>query len=203
MRASHRTHLFAVPAPTRTETAAAPDPRTDAELVALAIHDADAFAELYRRHANQVYWYLLSRAGSPEDAEELTQHVFLRALEALPGYQRRGLPFRSWLLAIARNAAMDVYRRQRRVFPWDHVDAANLPASEEGPEAFAIKREHAVEIRIQIARLDREKQELLALRFASRLTISEIAAVTGKNQAAVKKQLQRVLRRLKEQCDEE
>src|SRR5690349_2706692 len=83
----------------------------DHSLVARAVHDADAFAELYHRHARRVFHYLLPYSDTAEDAADITHHVFLRALETLPRYQDRGSPFVVWLLRIARNAATDVYRR--------------------------------------------------------------------------------------------
>lgn len=184
------------------EAAAFLDERADSELAALAVHDAEAFAELYRRYASQVFWYLLSRTGSQSDAEDLTQHVFLRALEALPRYESRGLPFWAWLLSIARNAAVDVYRRRRWVFPWEHVDVTRLAFEERGPELLIVQREDANELRILVAQLDPEKQELLALRFAGKLTIAEIAAVVDKSEASVRKQLQRIMKSMRERWHE-
>src|SRR5688500_13466750 len=68
-------------------------------------HAPAAFGALYDRYYARIWRYLRARLGSDDDAADLTQQVFLQALDALPRYQERGLPFAAWLFRIARNAA--------------------------------------------------------------------------------------------------
>jgi RNA polymerase sigma-70 factor (ECF subfamily) len=166
-------------------------------LIELARGDPAAFAALYRRYLRRVYRYLLTYAEREEDAADLTQHVFLRVLEALPGYTDRGTPFAAWLFRIARNAATDAYRRRRKAIPWEHVPEALLPLAGQDPLAASIRREALNELRVLVARLDPEKQELLALRFAAGLTSAEIGSIVGKSEAAVKRQLSRTIASLR------
>jgi DNA-directed RNA polymerase specialized sigma24 family protein len=74
-----------------------------------------AFDELYRRHLNRVYRYLLSQVGHIHDAQDLTAQTFIAALEGLTGrrvgYQPAG-KFSLWLLGIARRKAADHFRRR-------------------------------------------------------------------------------------------
>src|SRR5687767_10813554 len=72
---------------------------TEANLIARAAHDAQAFAFLYRRYLDPVYRYCYHRLGSKEAAEDVTSQVFSKALGALSTY-RGERPFRSWLFAI-------------------------------------------------------------------------------------------------------
>lgn len=171
-------------------------------LVAPARTDEAAFAELYRRYLRRVFRYLLTYTDSVDDAADLTQHVFLRVLETLDRYEERGLPFSAWLFRIARNAATDTYRRRRKTLPWDHVADIWQPFSSDDPEEAAIHRESLNRLRLLVAQLDPEKQELLYLRFAAELTAAEIGAVVGKKPAAVQKQLQRTIQFLQEQYRE-
>jgi len=173
----------------------------DQQLIQWAKDDRQAFAELYRRHAPAVFWYLLTYSASESDAADLTQQVFLRALEALPRYHQRTVAVRPWLLRIARNATIDAHRRRRHRTPWQRLEAVLLPDHSPGPEALAIQREDAGRVSVLLGQLSDEKRELLALRFAGDLTIAEIAEVVGKNEEAVKKQLQRLVRWLKEEYD--
>ena len=175
----------------------------DCALIARAVEDPDAFAELYRRHVRRVFHYLLPYADSAEDAADLTQHVFLRALESLPAYQDRGIPFTAWLFRIARNAATDIYRRGRRTVPWDHTAPVWQPFADDDPEAAVMRAERLNRLRLLIAQLGEEQQEMLRLRFAAGLRVAEIAIVLGKNEAAVQKALKRTLFKLKEQYDAE
>lgn len=171
----------------------------EAWLVDRARTDSATFGELYQRYADRVFCYLRTYTESEEDAADLTQQVFLRALEALPRYQDRGLPFVAWLLRIARNLATDTFRRRRRLLPWDHVPESLHPLSLSDPEAASLQREVLNQVRVLVGQLDPEKQELLALRFAGGLSSREIALVVGRSQVAVQKELVRIMRSLKEQ----
>jgi RNA polymerase sigma-70 factor, ECF subfamily len=171
----------------------------EGELITAACSDMDVFATLYNRYRPRVFAYLLTYAATVEDADDLTQYVFVRVLETLPSYQRRGAPFSAWLFRIARNAAIDAYRRQRRVLPWDHLPEALQARIGEEPEYASLHADDLNRVRVLVAHLHRDKQELLALRFAADLTIAEIAALLGKRESAVQKQLSRTIQHLKGQ----
>jgi RNA polymerase sigma-70 factor (ECF subfamily) len=177
-------------------------PAAERDLIALASHDPAAFTELYLRYAKRVYRYLLAYAGDPEAAADLTQHVFVRCLEALPHYQDRGLSFSSWLFTIARNAAVDEFRHRKRLVPWDACGQARHQGVDGGPEERTLRGETHRRLRALVEELDPAKQELLALRFGSGLSCPEIGTVVGKKPAAVQKQLRRIVQHLKERCDE-
>src|SRR5437667_10072133 len=76
--------------------------------------DAQAFGELFDHYNEPVYRYIASRVRRPSDAEDLTQTVFVKALEALPRYESRGVPFGGWLFRLARNAVIDFVRTNRQ-----------------------------------------------------------------------------------------
>src|SRR5579871_5544010 len=113
----------------------------ESALVAAAQADPAAFDALYRRYLARVYRYLRAQVGSDEDAADLTQHVFLRALDALPRYRPRGAPFAAWLFRIARHAATDAYRRKRSTIAWDALPETLQPAGEQDPEAQVLRLE--------------------------------------------------------------
>lgn len=175
-----------------------PDELDERQLIAAAQTEVDAFGQLYRRYVDAVFGYLRTYSENDEDAADLTQHVFLRALEALPRYRDQGVPFRAWLFRIARNAATDTFRRRRRTLPWDHVPESLHPFSRSDPERVAMQREALNGLRVLVGQLPSEKQELLALRFAGGMSSSEIALVLGRSPAAVQKELVRVMHLLKE-----
>jgi RNA polymerase sigma-70 factor (ECF subfamily) len=180
------------------------DPDEEAELVRLAQRQPSAFASLYQRYLPRVYRYARARLGSDEEAADLTQQIFLQALNALPTYQQRGVPFAAWLFQIARNALIDLYRRRKSVVSWD--SQAGLAPALPGPQdldAGLVHQERLVRLKTLLARLDPAQRELLALRFAAGLSTPQIALVVGKSPAAVKKQLTRLLQMLKEQYREQ
>jgi RNA polymerase sigma-70 factor (ECF subfamily) len=156
---------------------------------------------LYQRYRDRVYRYARTRTADDEDAADLTQQVFLRAIDALPQYSARRGPFPAWLFGIARNAATDLLRRQRHRQTESDFGLVALPGQFDDPIARVVRSEAIRDVRRLLASLDPAKRELLALRYAAELTIPEIAAVTGKSVAATSKQLSRLLQKLQEQYD--
>jgi RNA polymerase sigma-70 factor (ECF subfamily) len=170
----------------------------DAAQVQAAQGDPAAFAPLYRRYQDRVYRYLRTRTGQDEDAADLTQQVFLRALDSLSQYRPRRGSFAAWLFRIARNVATDWHRRQRRTVTWDLVPEALQPVADHDLEAGLLRREAVARLRALFDELDANKQEVLVLRFAAQLTIAEIAATIGKSEAATQKILLRTIQTLQE-----
>ena len=82
-------------------------------LVRAAREEPSAFGTLYDRYLGRIYAYLRARSSNDEEAADLTQQVFLQALDALPRYREGRVPFAAWLFRIARNAAIDSHRRRR------------------------------------------------------------------------------------------
>jgi len=173
----------------------------DASLASAAFLDSAAFGMLYQRYRDRVYRYLLSRSYNTEDASDLTQQVFLRALDSLSAFQPRRGAFAAWLFTIARNAAIDLQRHRRFTAPDEPSLAALFSSLEEGPEAHALHREDLDRLRALLTFLEPQKREILALRFAGCLPIADIAVEIGKSRAATSKQLSRTIQALQEVYD--
>jgi RNA polymerase sigma-70 factor (ECF subfamily) len=167
----------------------------DGEAVLAAQADAEAFAVLYERYATRVYRYLRPRASNDQEAADITQQVFLKAMTSLHRFRPSRAPFSAWLFRIARNVATDAYRRRR---PTLSLSAAAALESGDDPEEAAVRADRIRRLEAQLARLNEASRELLALRFGASLSSREIAAVVGKSEAAVKKQLTRIISSLKE-----
>src|SRR5260221_9610115 len=75
--------------------------------------DPEAFGQIFDEFHGAIFRFVASRVGSPSDAEDLTQLVFVKAIEALPRYEARGVPFGGWLFRLARNATIDYSRTHR------------------------------------------------------------------------------------------
>lgn len=171
----------------------------EAALVRAAQEDPAAFAPLYQRYRDRIYAYLRTRTQNAEDAADLTQQVFLQALDALPRYRSGRVPFVAWLIRIAHNAAATYHKRHRQTITWDLVPAALQPIVDDDLDARVARYEAIAQLRAVLESCDAGTREVLALRFAAQLTVAETAAAMGKSEAAVKKQLTRAMRALKEQ----
>lgn len=195
----HTTDLLASQATgTDEDTASSARDSEDARLILAAQADITAFDALYDHYLPRVYRYARAQVRNDEEATDLTQLVFLRALEALPRYQVRGVPFAVWLFRIARYAAIDARRRQRPTVPWEALTETLHPASSEPLDQTVIRQEEMARLRHAVSGLSSEQQELLALSFAAGLTAPEIASVLGVRPDAIRKRLSRVIVALKE-----
>jgi RNA polymerase sigma-70 factor (ECF subfamily) len=176
------------------------------ELDAL-VHNAQtnpiAFGALYDRFAARVYAYVRARTADPDEARDLTQQVFMQALNALSRYRGGGGAFTTWLFRIARNAAVNAQSRRRPTVALHLVPESGQPVTDGDPEAAALRNEAATQLHALLNALPADKRELLALRFAAGLTVGEIATVMGKSEAALRKQLARTLQALQEQYDDQ
>jgi RNA polymerase sigma-70 factor (ECF subfamily) len=155
------------------------------ELVARAqAGDAEAFAELFDHYHGPVYRFISSRVGRPSDAEDLTQTVFVKVLEALPRYESRGVPFGGWLFRLARNTVIDFVRTQRQ-----HQDlevVASRAHADPPPDAIAEQREQIEAVGEALGALTDEQREVVALRFFAGLTAREAAVAMDKQEGTVR-----------------
>ena len=175
----------------------------DEALVLAAQARPEAFGALYARFLPPVYRYLRTRCDSAEDASDLAQVVFIKAMTSLPRFRSGGAPFSAWLFRIARNAATDSHRRKRPSVDFDALPEVFAESPADAPEAEVVKHDRLHRLAALVAALDSDKRELLALRFAAGLTVPEIARVLGRRQGTVKKQLFRLIASLKEHYVEE
>ena len=76
--------------------------------------------DLYLLYAQPVFRYLYSRIRNIPEAEDAIAQTFLAALEQIP--KKHDGYFASWLFSIARNKAMDYFRKQRKETPLNEVD---------------------------------------------------------------------------------
>jgi RNA polymerase sigma-70 factor, ECF subfamily len=172
----------------------------DAEVVRQARSDRAAFEPLYWRYHDRVYRYLRTRTPQDADAIDVTQQVFLRALNQLHQYDETRGTVAAWLFGIARHSATDFHRKHRRILG---AEAAVLnergEVAPDSTEMEAMRRDEILCLHRALAALSRERREILALRFAAGLTIPEIGVVIGKSAEATRKQLRRTIQFLEEQ----
>jgi len=131
-----------------------------------------------------IYRFIASRVHRPSDAEDLTQHVFVKALEALPRYESRGIPFGGWLFRLARNAVIDHVRTRHdhaeldSIIEWTHGEA--------GPDEIVAIRQELDSVSAALAGLTDEQREAISLRFFAGLSAREAAEAMGKQEGTVR-----------------
>src|SRR3954471_8667482 len=140
--------------------------------------DRDGVRVLYVRYADSVYGYARSIVRDHRDAEDVTQHVFLKLMTVIDRYEPRSIPFAAWLLKITRNAAID-HVRARRAVPCGDVRSPSEPAGEE--RAAHCRRS----LREALDRLPEDQRRVVVLRHVTGLAPAEIASEMGRSEQSV------------------
>jgi len=146
--------------------------------------DEEAFTQLYEANFDKIYRYVALRIGDKTEAEDMTQQVFLKALQSLSSFKWRGISFSAWLFRIAHNQVVD-YLRKKTKQATTLLDES-LVSSNSDPQLVA---EHKLDIEQLLSatkRLTEAQREVLSLRFAGELPVAQVAKVMGKSQGAVK-----------------
>ena len=146
--------------------------------------DQKAFAQLYEEHFDRIYRYLALKIGDKTEAEDMTQQVFLNALQSISSFKWKGIPFAAWLFRIAHNQVVDYLRRKTRqaAVPLDE----SLVSSESNPQLMAEQSLDIEQLLLATKRLTEAQREVISLRFTSGLSIAQVAKIMGKSQGAVK-----------------
>ena len=146
--------------------------------------DPEAFGRIFDAYVGPIHRFIASRVNRPSDAEDLTQLVFVKALEALPRYEARGIPFGGWLFRLARNAIIDQVRTRR-----DHlslVAAVTRETEDAGPEAMASLRDDLDRVARALTELTDDQREVIELRFFAGLSVHETADAMGRQDGTVR-----------------
>ncbi len=126
----------------------------------------DDMSEIYRRHAQTVYKFLLSQTHDPDLAEELTQETFYQAVRSIGRFDG-GCKVSVWLCQIAKHLWYQYLRRHKRESPMpEAAPEAPTPSAEEG----LLEREGKLDLLRQIHDLGTDAREVVYLRAFGGLT---------------------------------
>jgi RNA polymerase sigma-70 factor (ECF subfamily) len=169
----------------------------DDEALALkASWDRTAFAELYHRHANGVYRYILGRVSNIQDAQDLTSQTFLAALDGIMTFRAQG-SFAAWLFGIAQRKVVDHLRRSRKTVSLDV--ALEIPSSDRSTDEIVGRKLNLEQIGVALRSLPVDRAEALALRVFAGLSAREAGYVLGRSEAAVRMLAYRAVQDLRKQ----
>jgi len=167
------------------------DTEDDRSLVEAAQADPARFVELYERHVDRVYAFVIRRTRDRGAAEDITSHVFEQALAHLDRFEWRGAPFAAWLFRIASNAIADRWRQEAREStdpPTDIADAREREDIERRVLLFQL-----------VDRLPHVQRQVIHMRFVEEKSIREIAGVLDRSEGAVKQLQLRALENLRKE----
>jgi len=151
----------------------------------------DAWRELVDRFGQKVYSVAYHFTLNREDAEEVSQEIFLKTFENLHRYDG-SFPLTAWLLSLARNLCIDRYRRRKREKSFRFVtDDAVMPLlkSEDDPAAEALRKERTKLLFWALAEIPEDLAEILMLRDLDGFAYDEIGKVLDLPDGTVKSRL--------------
>ena len=177
--------------------------RTDDDLVQAAQSgEQEAFAELYRRHAQPVRRRIFGIVRHQEDAEDALQETLLRAYANLGGF-RRSCKFSTWITAIGINAALMVIRKRKTRREADmEVDGTEGPIWDVAdqaadPERCVAKGQIVFFLQKELQALPPKMQEVVTSYYGQDYSLQEAAEALGISVAAFKSRLLRGRRNLR------
>jgi RNA polymerase sigma factor (sigma-70 family) len=190
----------------------------------LLMQRPEALEALIARYSREVYYFIrlvLGGVGTPQDAEECTNDLFVAVWQEIESYAPSRGTFRTWLIMRARYIALDrrrqLQRSQANTSPWQDATLGGWPARESayrpgafgqgeardaGMETLLEQSERREELERALAMLPEFDRHLVYLRYFQFATTEEIAAKTGLTKHAVDTRLWRARKSLKEALEE-
>lgn len=170
--------------------------QTEKEMVERAQKHPAAFRYIYEAHFKDVFRFVYKRVGEAELAKDITQTVFVKALQALPRYKYRGAPILSWLFRIAINECLDFFRKSKKSREVV-LDQALAEALYEELIGTSQREEWLEKLPAILSQLKPDEVTFLELRFFESRSFEEVAAIQGTTETNAKIKTYRILERVR------
>ena len=159
--------------------------------------DEAAWEDLVRQHTRQVYGLCFRFTNSAQQAQDLTQDVFLRVFKTIKTFRSAEGSFHTWLARVTRNLLIDHYRRTRQERVTDSIEE-QLPMLEETggtaaarPDQVLAGREAREILQATLQKLSPDLREAVILRDLQEMEYREIAEVLDIPEGTVKSRINR------------
>ena len=160
--------------------------------------DGEAFGQLYDRYVDTVYRFIYYRVNDRALAEDFTSETFLRALRRISTISYQGRDIGAWFVTIARNIVLDHVKSARHRLEITTADTIESDDRAPSPEDAVLDSLSSQRLMAAVKQLGDEQRECVMLRFIQGFSVSETAAVMGKNDGAIKALQHRAVRKLAE-----
>lgn len=159
----------------------------------LAQQNPAEFSPIYQAYVQRIYAFCMRRCATPQDAEDLCSQVFIRALKGLSTY--RGGMVSAWLFQIARNVIANHYRGRKMIISIENIE---IPTDDDVSKRLENQQDRRI-IADLIQALPEPKQLILSLSLDAGLTSAEIGEIINKRPEAVRVELHRIIKHLRQQ----
>ena len=155
------------------------------------------YEKLYNAYYMQVYSYAITLTKNPEQAEEITQHTFVKAMSSKSKYGGKSSEL-TWLCAIAKNLYYDEIRRKQKLTKIEDVD--NIPSSDDLEKAVS-DADAAFRIHMVLHELEEPYKEVFQLRVFGELSFTQIASIFRKTESWARVTYHRARLKIKERME--
>ena len=173
----------------------------DMDVISLVLKgDHNAYSTLVERYKNFVFTIVLRYVKSREDAEEVSQDVFIKAYRSLAAF-KGDAKFSTWLYTVTTTTCITFLRKKKiEIHSLDNEKVFNAADNlDGGMSANQVEQKSRVNmVNEAIQMLSTDDAQIITLFYKGEQTLEEIAAIVGKEPNAVKVQLHRARARLKE-----
>lgn len=156
--------------------------------------ESEPFGKIYDHFLTPIYRYVYYKVPENE-AEDLTEVVFLKAWQSIKRYKQGTTPFSSWLFRIAHNTVIDFYRTNREML--ELADYIEDEREHINPRKLTDQEFLRKDVKHALAKLPPNQSEIIILKFFNNLSNAEIADYLGKNEGAIRVLQMRALQKLK------
>lgn len=169
---------------------------SDAELIRRTMKgDASAYGTLYDRYVDQIYRYIFPRVAEREEAEDMTEEVFLKTWESMISTGPKITNFQAWLYRTAHNLIIDHYRTSKTIHSLDQVPALDDPNPH--PEKAVLDGLDSTRLIKAIQNLESNLQQVIICRFINGLSHAETAEIMETNENNTRIMQYRALKKLR------
>jgi len=178
------------------------DSLSDKQLfLAISNGSHESFRQFFDIYERRVYGFLFKLLCSHEDAEEVSQIVFIKIWENR-ATKNLNLSLDAWVFQIARNCALNLLHQRVRKLLFERQLIENFKESEDGEAAF-IENDLRRHIDSLITHIPERRREIFKLRYEKELSYKEISEKLGISENTVNVQLNRTLNYLRQQLGKE
>ena len=160
--------------------------------------DKNTAEKLYQAFYMKVFSYVMTLAKDRNDAEEITQETFFRAISTDKSFKGESESF-TWLCAIAKNIFIDEKRRYARQ---DDEPSEELPDTNQGIEEKLTDKASLLKIHSILHQMEEPYKEVFQLRIFGELSFAEIGSIFGKTETWARVTYHRARLKIKERMDE-
>ncbi len=153
--------------------------------------------DAFKKWGVLIYKYVYVRLKNKENAEDITQEVFMKAWQYKESFDSEKASLKTWLFIITINLIRDFFRKNKISFE----ELEENVASKENLEKEAHTKDLIDFVFDQIKHLSEKEQEMLVLRYQADLSIKEIAKLLEMEDSATKVAIHRAVKKLKDFCN--